>query len=103
MYKFIKEINNNNDMIWKVEDMLPAISDKDTWLSGGMVITKEDVVGFCNERIIAMVKILPGSIRMELDYLQTMIRYFKSLRETFRQGVFVIESVFDVPNHTKTV
>ncbi len=83
MYKFIKEINNNKIAISIFEEMDRTITGKgEFWLVfGEYILTKAQILKICDNRIKAMVKLLPGSIDFERNYLLPLIKYFNECKK----------------------
>lgn len=88
MYNFIKEINKDSDAVWFLEEIVvperqTITNNGNTWIHGDIVVTKEDVKKICNDRIKALVKLLPGSTNLELRYLRDSLKGWKRLLEAF--------------------
>lgn len=88
MHNFIKEINKDSDAVWFLEEIV--IPERETisnggnaWILGDIVVTKDDFKKICNDRLNALVKLLPGSANLELRYLQDSIKSWVGLLEAF--------------------
>ena len=88
MYNFIREINKGNDAAWFLEEIV--VPERETignggnmWINGDIVVTKDDVKKICNNRIKALVKLLPGSTNFELRYLRDSLKGWKGLLDAF--------------------
>jgi hypothetical protein len=88
MYNLIREINKDNDAAWFLEEVV--VPERETignggnmWIHGDIVVTKDDVKTICNDRIKALVKLLPGSTNLELKYLKDSLKGWKGLLEAF--------------------
>jgi|TARA_B100000315_G_scaffold231640_1_gene243138 hypothetical protein len=83
LYNFIKEINNNEIAISIFEDMDRTITGKgEFWLVyNEYILSDKQLVEICDNRIKAMVKLLPGSIDFERNYLLPMIKYFNECKK----------------------
>ncbi len=86
MLRFIQELNKDQDYRMFLDDIFiperEIISNGgNMWILGDIVITKDDVKKICNDRIKALVKLLPGSMNCELRYIKDSIREWKDLKE----------------------
>ena len=88
MYNFIKEINKDNDAAWFLEEVV--VPERETignggnmWIHGNIVVTKDDVRKICNDRIKALVKLMPGSTNFELRYLRDSLKSWKGSLDAF--------------------
>ncbi len=86
MLSIFKELNKDQDFRMFLEDIFiperEIISNGgNMWILGDIVITKDDVKKICNDRIKALVKLLPGSTNCELKYIKDSIRDWKDLKE----------------------
>ncbi len=86
MYKFVQEAIKDNDTRWFLEDIVvpereTIINGGDMWILGDIVVTRDVVNRICRDRIAALVKILPGSTELELEYLKDSIKDFKKIIE----------------------
>ncbi len=86
MLRFIQELNKDHDYRMFLDDIF--IPEREIiangggmWILGDIVITKDDVKKICNDRIKALVKLLPGSTNCELKYIKDSIRDWKDLKE----------------------
>ncbi len=86
MLKFIQELNKDQDYRMFLDDIF--IPEREIiangggmWILGDIVISKDDVKKICNDRIKALVKLLPGSTNCELKYIKDSIRDWKDLKE----------------------
>lgn len=83
MHRFIREINKNETIIDIFENMDRTITAKgEFWLVyDEYILNNEQVKQICNNRITALVKLLPGSANLELRYLQDSLKSWKCLLE----------------------
>ena len=83
MYKFIKEINNNEIAISIFEDMDRTITGKgEFWLVfSEYILTNKQISQICDNRISAMIKLLPGSLDFERKYLLPSLKYFNECKK----------------------
>ncbi len=89
MLSFVKEVNKDQDFRMFLDDIFiperEVISNGgNMWILGDIVVTKDDVKKICNDRIKALIKLLPGSMDFELKYIKDSIRDWKNLLEGFR-------------------
>ncbi len=84
MLRFIQEVNKDQDFRMFLDDIF--VPEREVigngggmWILGDIVISKDDVKKICNDRIKALVKLLPGSTNFELKYIKDSIRDWKNL------------------------
>ncbi|MHC4266932.1 MAG: hypothetical protein ACYSTS_00575 [Planctomycetota bacterium] len=86
MFKFVQEAIKDNDARWFLEDIVvpereTVCDGGNTWILDDIIVTRDDVNRICRDRVVALVKILPGSTKLELEYLKDSINHFKGFIE----------------------
>ncbi len=88
MLRFMQEVNKDQDYRMFLDDIFIPEREIITngggmWILGDIVISKDGVMKICNDRIKALVKLLPGSTNCELKYIKDSIRDWKDLLKGF--------------------
>ncbi len=88
MFRFVQETIRDNDARWFLEDIVipereAICGGGNAWILDDIAVTRDDVNRICRDRIAALVKILPGSTELELEYLKDSINYFKRIIEGY--------------------